>query len=338
MNNYEDICNKVNAIISPLFLVGGAVRDVLLNKEPKDYDFTTSLSPDEVENKVRNAGRRVYLIGKKFGTIGFKIDSIFVEVTTFRTEEYKEKNRKPNVEFVKNIEEDLKRRDFTINAMAIECDNYLKLIDMFEGKRHLDDKIITCVGNARQRFKEDPLRMLRACRFASQLNYTIAQDTFETMSEMSYKILEVSKERWVVELDKLLTGSNPSIGLDYLMTSKLLNFMIPELSLQLNYNQNNPNHSKDLWTHTKTVVHNTSNDIIYRWSALLHDIGKPFVRHDNNKGYSNYIKHDLLGKEIVIKIANYLKWSNDRKDQVAELVLNHMNENSPLKNADEGAK
>jgi tRNA nucleotidyltransferase (CCA-adding enzyme) len=175
--------------------------------------------------------------------------------------------------------------------------------------------------------------MLRVARFASQLDFTIEENTEKQTKQFAHKILEVSRERWVLEMDKLLMTSVPSIGLDFLARTKLLNFMFPELSLQVNYNQNSPYHDLELWEHTKIVVDNTPADINIRWASLLHDIAKPFVRTDK-ENRSNYIKHDLLGAEIVEKIARYLKWSNDRRECVKNLVLNHLKDDSPLRQAD----
>ena len=167
------IYDKVKEIIDPVYLVGGCVRDSWLGKVPKDYDFTTPFTPEEIEKKIKKAGRKTYLTGKKFGTLGVKIDGQVVEITTFRQEKYRSGSRKPNVVFVKDITADLSRRDFTINAMARRNN---KLIDPFNGKDDLDNKIIKCVGKPNERFKEDPLRMLRAGRFASQLNFTIDEE------------------------------------------------------------------------------------------------------------------------------------------------------------------
>ena len=330
----ENIIKAVEQVISPIYLVGGCLRDSLLGQLPHDYDFATPYSPETIEKAIKVAGRKPYLVGKRFGTIGFKVETgtgyKYVEVTTFRNEQYREGSRKPEVSFVKDITADLSRRDFTINAMALREG---KLIDPFNGQEDLKNGFIKAVGQPSHRFKEDPLRMLRACRFASQLDFAIEEKTFESMKQLNYKILEVSRERWMIELDKLLMTDIPSIGLSYLLESRLLNFMIPELSLQYKYEQNNPHHEYDLWTHTLNVVENTPKDINLRLGALLHDVAKPYVRTDR-EDRSNYIKHDLLGKEIVIRLARYLKWSNERTEIISDLVLNHVKDESPLKEAD----
>jgi tRNA nucleotidyltransferase (CCA-adding enzyme) len=330
----KTILNEVQKIINPVYAVGGVCRDFILGFEPKDYDFSTSLTPEEIENAIRKVGKKPYLVGKRFGTIGMKINGQLVEITTFRSEKYNDGSRKPEVQFVNDIIADLSRRDFTINAMAYRE----KLIDPFGCKEDLLNKIIKCVGHPSHRFNEDALRMLRACRFASQLGFIIEEKTFQAMKQLNYKILSVSKERWVMELDKILLTDKPSIGLNYLMDSRIMNFILPEISLQKNYDQNSQYHNLTLWEHTLSVVDNVPLDINLRWSAFLHDVAKPFVRTDkivdDKLIKSNYIKHDLLGKEIVIKIAKYLKWSNDRTETVSNLVANHLNNDSPLREAD----
>lgn len=333
----KEIYKELNKIIEPLYMVGGSVRDNLMNRTPVDYDFTTPLMPDEIERKIKQAGKKAYITGKRFGTIGTKINGNLVEITTFRNEKYTKGSRKPDVNFVKDITADLSRRDFTINAIALRKRNHY--IDPFNGVEDIKKRIIRAVGNAKTRFKEDPLRMLRVARFASQLNFIVENKTLEAVKEKNYKILEVSKERWVKEIDKILLSDCPRIGLNILAYTNLLNYIIPELSLQVGYNQNSKYHSLPLWEHTLGVVDNVNADIILRWSALLHDIGKPFVRTKNKKTeYYNYIKHDLLGVEIIEKIARHLKFSNDRREQIKNIVLHHLDEDSPLKEADDLAK
>lgn len=334
----KEICNEVVKIISPLYLVGGAVRDMMLGKESVDLDFTTPLSPDEIETAIRNAKRHPYLIGKRFGTVGVKINGMLVEITTFRTEKYEEGNRKPKVEFVKDINEDLSRRDFRINAMCLRCDDNFRMIDPFGGRLDLLEKSIKCVGIPKERFKEDPLRILRAARFASQLEFTVDDFLTNTATKMSHHILDISKERWVMEMDKLLMTDHPEIGLEFLAKTRLLNFMFPELVLQVGYDQNNPFHSLTLWEHTKKTVSLTPKEINLRWAGLCHDLGKPFVQgFKDNPPRSNYLKHDLVGAEIVEKYASYLKWSNERREKVKELVLNHLLTSSPIYEADKKA-
>jgi putative nucleotidyltransferase with HDIG domain len=213
-----------------------------------------------------------------------------------------------------------------------------RIIDPFSGYEDIKSKMIRCVGNATSRFKEDPLRMLRAARFAAQLGFFIDDATFKSITKLSHRILEVSKERWVGELDSLLVSPFVDRGLGCLMDSGLLKFIIPELSLQKDYDQRSRHHSYNLWEHTLRVTSQVSrDDIELRWSALLHDIAKPFVRVD--KGDRNvYAKHDMLGYEMVMRLGKYLRWSNKRLEAVSVMVRDHLDEDSPLRVADNIAK
>ena len=335
MNKYFE---EVKKMINPAYMVGGSVRDEILGIEPHDYDFTTSLNPDQIEQAIRNEGKHPFLVGKKFGTIGVKVDGAMVEITTFRSEEYEKDNRKPKVTFVKDITADLMRRDFTINAMAKRGD---KIIDPFGGQEDLKNKVIRAVGKPSARFKEDPLRMLRAIRFAAQFNFNIEEETFESIVKNASKILTVSRERWMIELNKILLTKDEfglRHGLNYLGMSRLLNFMMPELSLQVGFDQKSEYHDFTLWEHTIEVVCATPPELNMRWAALLHDIAKPFVMTPNKKGYNNYIHHEELGAEIVKKMARYLNWDNDKKDAVYNLVKDHLKDDCPLRIYDNKAK
>ncbi|MFA5238358.1 MAG: HD domain-containing protein [Phycisphaerae bacterium] len=351
----KSIVDQVAEMVSPCYLVGGSVRDILLGRKTNDLDFCCKHTPDEIEDAVRAAGRRAYLVGKKFGTIGCKVGGQKIEITTFRQESYKNGYRKPEVEFVGDIVSDLSRRDFTINAMAIRDNG--KFIDPFNGRTDLKEGIIECVGSPKTRFREDPLRILRAARFLSQLdntenlhrpstepevwfqNFGIEMGTFNKMKELSYKLLSISKERWVMELDKILESNKPDVGLYALMETKCFNFMIPELSLQDGYDQNSSWHSLPLWQHTLEVVRECPPELNLRWAALLHDCAKPFVRVDKKDPVrGTYAKHDILGYEMVKRIGLHLKWSNDRIKNVSELVRDHLSDDSPLKEFDDRAK
>ncbi len=330
----NEVYKKVKTIISPVYLVGGSVRDRLLGVEPKDYDFSTPHDPETIERKIREAERKPFLTGKRFGTIGVKIGGHLVEITTFRTEIYQKGSRKPDVVFVDDIAADLSRRDFTINAMAMRDG---KIIDPFSGARDIREKRIRCVGNATTRFKEDPLRMLRAARFTAQLGFVVDDAVLKAITKLSHRVLEVSKERWVGELDRLLLAPFVDQGLRCLMDTGLLNYIIPELSCQRDYDQRSRYHSHDLWEHTIRVTSQVSPERDIRWAALLHDMAKPFVRCDR-EDRSTYAKHDLLGYEMVIRLGGYLKWSNRRIKAVSELVRDHMREESPLRESDNSAK
>jgi tRNA nucleotidyltransferase/poly(A) polymerase len=326
---------QVSRIVSPVYLVGGSVRDTLLGHEPKDFDFATPLPPDEIEKAVENAGLRTYTAGKRFGTIGFKIGDRMVEITTFRLETYTPGSRKPAVEFVDDITHDLSRRDFTINAMAMRQDG--SIVDPFNGQDDLQKRLIRTVNKPYERYNEDPLRMLRAARFAAQLDFAIEEQTEHQAFKKAHKILEVSKERWVKELDKLLMSDHPKRGLGFLARTHLINFMIPELGIQVGYDQDSPYHQLELWDHTLKTVSLTPKDLSLRWAALLHDVGKPFARLKNKRGYSNYTFHELIGGGLTEKIGQYLKWPSERTRVVSQLVYDHLKPDSPLHNADTAA-
>lgn len=332
----EAILVRVNEIVAPVYLVGGSVRDILLGRTPHDYDFASPLSPDELETAVRAAGKKPHTIGKRFGTIGFVLDEHFVEVTTFRTETYQPGSRKPAVEFIRDITHDLSRRDFTVNAMALRPDG--SLVDPFHGCDDIQEKIIRTVNKPFDRFNEDPLRMLRAARFAAQLGFEIDAETETQARKKAAKILEVSKERWTAELDQLLVGRQPERGLDFLARTQLLTYLLPELAVQVDFDQDSPYHELNLWQHTLKTVSLSPNDLTLRWAALLHDVGKPYAQIKNKKGYSNYTGHELIGAELVRKIGPYLKWPNQRTKEITELIAHHLELDSPLHNADSAAR
>jgi putative nucleotidyltransferase with HDIG domain len=323
-------------MLSPVYLVGGAVRDIQRGKTPQDYDFSTPLLPDDIEAAVRQAGKKPYISGKRFGTVGCKIEGRIVEITTFRTETYASGSRKPRVEFIDDLTHDLSRRDFTINAMALRTDGHL--VDPFSGVADLAEGCIRTVNKPYDRYNEDPLRMLRAARFAAQLNFTVAADAEDQAAKKAHKILEISKERWTQELDKLLLSDQPDVGHEFLARTRLLHFILPELAIQVGFDQDSPYHELDLWQHTLQTVNLTAPELALRWGALLHDIGKPYARIKNRRGYSNYMYHEKIGAELVQKIGVYLKWSKARTMTIYQLVRDHLEPGSPLETADSAAR
>ncbi len=372
----KNLLEKVTNIMSPhpVYLCGGAVRDYLLGITPHDYDFCTPALPEEIQALIKKDGRRAYLTGKRFGTLGCKVDGHLIEITTFRTETYERNNRKPEVSYVKHINEDLSRRDFTINSMAMRLTKgHLRIIDPFSGAEDIEAKIIRCVGSPKQRFKEDPLRMLRAIRFACRFDFVIHPDTYKKIQSGAIQILNISKERWVSEIDKILLSDKVGFGLWRLWDTRLFNYMIPELSLQFNYNQNSQYHDFELHEHTIKVVEACPKDINLKWAALLHDVGKPFVRTEKmivepsvTVGKSekvkigsleiteltdikfnhialtgikaNYVGHEVLGAEMVRRVALHLNWSKERSEAVVGLVRHHLEDSCPLREFDDKGK
>lgn len=318
------VIEEVEKIVSPVYLVGGSVRDMLLGREPKDYDFCTPLSPDEIEAKVKEAGRHAYLIGKKFGTIGFRLPltggrkALPIEVTTFRTESYQPGNRKPQVEFVKDLDLDLSRRDFTFNAIALHNSQYY---DPFAGRMDILAKKIIAVGDATDRFREDPLRMLRAARFASQLGFEVDPNMIGKIRKMPETILGISRERWVLELDKLLIGNNPEAGLKTLMDTYLMKYMLPEVWQVCNI--------PTLYQELVRELQNAPRDTDTRWGILLKGVAKPIVREEvKTKGFEltatyRYRDANLIGLGMVNGIGSQdrLKFSSDRMKRIREITL-----------------
>ncbi|MDP3976065.1 MAG: CCA tRNA nucleotidyltransferase [bacterium] len=340
-----------------LYLVGGSVRDKLLEIPHSDLDFATPNPPAEIEAAIKSAGFKPLLMGKKFGTIAFRDkNSELIEITTFRTETYGD-SRKPEVRFVRDITADLSRRDFTVNAMAVGDEG--KLIDPFGGYAHLKAGVIEFVGKPGERINEDPLRMLRACRLASQFTFVPTRGTREKITEHAVKILKISRERWTSEMDRILTSSHPHRGLDMLCQTELMRFILPEIWIQYHYDQNSPYHRLSLFEHTKLTVQRVENELHVRWGALLHDVGKPFSRIDKTANrrlfsiigwkesirrfwkkdsQSNYPYHAEIGAEIVEKIGRYLRWSNSRTEKIRDLVLHHLSDESPIDRADQAAR
>jgi putative nucleotidyltransferase with HDIG domain len=334
----KDVMNGVAEVLgkdSSTVLVGGSVRDMLLGAKPKDYDFATPLLPDEVEKRVRAAGKRAYTVGKRYGTIGFKLDGNFIEVTTFRSELYDLSSRKPQVTFTNDLQRDLSRRDFTVNAMAITMGG--ELVDPFDGRKDLDAKIIRAVGVPKHRFREDPLRMLRLVRLAAKYNFDVDSTTAKAVTDLAYSLTKISTERVTAEMDGILVAAHARKGLELLASLGLLPFSLPLLAVQVGYDQNSKYHSFNLWEHTIKTVEGVDADVELRWAALLHDIGKPFVRQDK-PGRSTYVHHDLVGARLVVMLARDLKWSNERRQRIVELVREHLDDDNPLRTADNAAK
>lgn len=327
------IAEAVEGVIGLAYLVGGSVRDLLMERSCVDYDFATPLTPDEVETRVRGAGKRPHLVGKRFGTVGFSVEGRVIEVTTFRSQRYMPGSRGPRVRYLADLGEDLAQRDFTVNAMALRGG---ALIDPHGGAADVAGRTVRAVGNADERFAEDPLRVLRAARFASQLGFAVEPATAEAMRRAAPSILDAARERWVTELDKLLVGETPAASLRLLAEAGVLRFVLPELQLQVGYDQRTPWHDRTLFEHTTAVVEAAPRDAVSRWAALLHDAGKPYATDDAARG--SFPHHAEIGAEIVTRTALYLRWSAARHEAVRQLVLHHMEAASPLRAADDSAK
>ena len=305
------------------YIVGGSVRDSLLGKTPSDWDICTSAKPNKIIELFNSSGYKTIETGLKHGTITIVIADEHFEVTTFRMDgDYSDGRRPDNVEFTDDIVKDLSRRDFTINAMAYSHEK--GLIDPYNGLDYLNSKVIRCVGDPNKRFQEDGLRMLRAIRFASQLEFKIERQTAMAIVDNRKLLRCISQERIREELNKILISENPSGGMTALRTLKLLDYIIPELNDCYNFNQHNPNHDKDVFEHTMSVLDNIEPKLELRLAALFHDIGKPNTFTMGEDGTGHFYSHHKESARICREIMTRLKYSNKEIEYVSELVYYHM--------------
>lgn len=235
MNKHRQVLEGVHSMVGEVYLVGGCLRDVHMGLAPKDYDFATPLTPEEVANKARQSGRRVYEVGKSFGTVGFKVpveDGFeYAEVTTFRKEKYIDGSRKPQVEYVTSLEDDLSRRDFTMNSIALGVDG--RVHDPHSGISDIEKGVIRAVGDPDERIAEDPLRMIRAARFSAQLGFSIDEAFLKSARSLPDSIFNVSVERWVQEIDKIVVSDNPTLGFAQLEEMGIMKRILPEVGFIL---------------------------------------------------------------------------------------------------------
>jgi poly(A) polymerase len=314
-----------------LALVGGPVRDAILGRVAPDVDLTTNATPDQILEVIKGKVDTHWEIGKEFGTIGCRIGDDQVEITTYRTDQYEADSRKPEVKFGTDLKHDLQRRDFTVNAMALTLPGR-EFVDPFGGLRDLGDKVLKTPGKPEDSFGDDPLRMLRGARFSSQLGFEIEPATFEAMQSMRQRLEIISAERIQVELQKLLLGANPRMGLEALVDSGLAEIVLPELpALKLETDEHH--HHKDVYQHTLTVVeqaidyekeYNLEPDFVLRFAALLHDIGKPATRKLEPGGAVSFYHHDVVGAKLASKRMKALRFDNETTKAVSKLVELHL--------------
>ena len=315
-----------------LALVGGPVRDALLGRLGNDLDFTTDAHPHETKKILKAWADNVWDTGIVFGTVAAKRGETTVEVTTYRTEKYEEDSRKPDVEFGLTIEGDLSRRDFTVNAMALELTTKEpKFIDPFGGIDDLAKKILRTPASAQQSFTDDPLRMMRAARFASQLNFEIHPDVLHAMQTMTSRISIISAERIRDEFVKLLMSDNPRIGITILVDTGLATLVLPEIpKLRLEIDEHH--HHKDVYEHSITVLEQAIShedrlggpNLVIRLAALLHDIGKPKTRNLIDGGGVSFHHHEVVGARLSKTRLKALRFDNETIDAVETLIALHL--------------
>jgi len=318
-----------------LYLVGGSVRDALLGRLGHDLDFTTSARPDAIEALLRKFSRAVWTIGKEYGTVGCKVTDAggawVIEVTTFRSDAYVNQSRKPEVVFGDTVEGDLARRDFTVNAMAVSLPDK-QFVDPYGGLADLASAVLRTPSGPEVSFSDDPLRMMRAARFAAQLRFRPAPDVVAAMSAMADRLSIISSERVRDELTRLLCSDDPRIGLDLLVGTGLADRVLPELPT-LRLERDEHHRHKDVYQHSLTVLEQAMQmetrlpsrpDPILRLAALLHDIGKPETRRFEPGGKVTFHHHDVVGAKLARKRLSELRFSKDEVEAVAELIFLHL--------------
>ena len=305
------------------FIVGGCVRDSILGRRPDDWDITTSARPEQVKALFR----RTVDTGLKHGTVTVLMDKESYEVTTYRIDgEYEDGRHPKEVAFTASLEEDLKRRDFTINAMAYHPDR--GLVDLFHGMDDIRAEIIRCVGNPLERFGEDALRILRAVRFSAQLGFSIEEETKKGIEELAPNLKLVSAERIQTELVKLLVSPHP----DYFLTAYetgITRQFLPEFDACMETGQNTPHHCLSVGLHTLQSLLNIRPDKVLRLTMLLHDIGKPAVKKTDENGRDHFKMHGPAGEKMASAILRRLKFDNDTISKVCRLIRWHDDRPAP---------
>ena len=311
-----------------IYLVGGAVRDFLLGKNPKNFDFTTNATPEKIQSLFPNS-----FYNNNYGTVSIPVEmeglsslkKTIVEITPFRKEkDYTDFRHPEKIEWAKTLEEDLARRDFTINAIAYDGK---KIIDSYQGQKDLKEKIIRCVGDPDKRFSEDALRLLRAIRFASQFGFLIEEKTREAIVKNNYLINKISWERIRDEFLRILKSDHPAEGVLFLRNTGLLKYILPELDVCFSIPQKSPkrHHIYDVGTHlVMSLKYCHSKDEITRFATLIHDIGKAKTfKKDEKTGMITFYNHEIVGKKLAEKIAERFKLSSKQKEKLVRLVAYH---------------
>ncbi|CPW91797.1 Poly(A) polymerase PcnA [Mycobacteroides abscessus] len=335
LNRHKKLLSELGALFDSagfdLYLVGGSVRDAALGKPGIDLDFTTDARPEQVQNLVTGWAEAIWDTGIAFGTIGVARRGQRGEITTFRSDSYDQQSRNPEVVFGDSLEGDLVRRDFTVNAMAVKIgpDGPGEFCDPLNGLEALRAGVLDTPSAPEISFGDDPLRMLRAARFVSQLGFTVAPRVLEALHAMADQLGRITAERVQTELDKLIVGAHPVAGIDLLVDSGLGAVVLPEVGqMQLTIDEHHQH--KDVYRHSLTVLEQAVDledegpDLVLRWAALLHDIGKPATRRHEEGGGVSFHHHEVVGAKMVRKRMRALKYSKQMVDDVSQLVYLHL--------------
>jgi poly(A) polymerase len=315
-----------------LYLVGGSVRDAVLGRHSPDLDFTTDARPAEVQKIVRPWADALWDTGIEFGTVGATHGDQRVEITTFRADKYDRVSRNPQVRFGDRLEDDLVRRDFSVNAMAVRvtADGRGEFLDPLGGLAALRNGVLDTPSAPEVSFGDDPLRMLRAARFVSQLGFTVAPRVRNAIEQMAPQLARITAERVAGELDKLLLGADPVAGIDLMVQTGLGEQVLPEIGAMRMAIDEHHQH-KDVYQHSLRVLQQTIDlegpggpDLVLRWAALLHDIGKPATRRHEPDGGVSFHHHEVVGAKMTRKRMRALRYSKQTVDDVSQLVYLHL--------------
>jgi tRNA nucleotidyltransferase (CCA-adding enzyme) len=320
-----EILKKIEGAGFEAYVVGGSVRALLMNREVKDWDMATNSNPEEIVKIFPDS-----FYENDFGTVGVKIKEKektigVVEITTYRIEsKYSDKRHPDKIKFAETLEEDLSRRDFTMNALAAKIvKNNVEIVDLFNGQKDIKNKIIRAVGNVEDRFSEDALRMMRAVRFHAELNFSIEEKTFEAIKKNSKLIKHIALERIKDELSKIILSDNPAEGIDMMQKTGLLAYIIPELEKGVSVAQNR-HHIYTIYKHgILALKHCPSKKLDVRLAALFHDIAKPQTKRGEGV-YATFYNHDHVGARMAEKILYRLRFPNEIIEKVKLLIDNHM--------------
>lgn len=314
-----------------LYLVGGSVRDALLGRLSPDLDFTTDARPEQVQQILRRWADNLWDTGIEFGTVGVGKGDHRLEITTFRADTYDQVSRNPEVRFGDSLEDDLVRRDFTVNAMAVRItpQGPGEFLDPLGGLAALRARILDTPAAPEVSFGDDPLRMLRAARFAAQLGFGVAPRVREAIDRMAPQLSRISAERVATELDKLVLGDDPTAGIDLLVQTGMGDVVLPEVGgMQMAIDEHHQH--KDVYQHSLTVLRQAialeddGPDLVLRWAALLHDIGKPATRRHEANGGVSFHHHEVVGAKMVRKRLRALKYSKQMVEDISQLVYLHL--------------
>lgn len=339
LNQHSELLRGLGSLFAAagheLYLVGGSVRDAVLGRLGADLDFATGARPDEVQRVLRPWADALWDTGIDFGTVGAGKFGQRVEITTFRADSYDQVSRNPEVRFGDRLDDDLLRRDFTVNAMAVRVtpDGPGEFVDPLDGLAALRDRVLDTPAAPPVSFGDDPLRMLRAARFTSQLGFTVAPGVRTAIEDMAPQLGRITVERVAAELDKLLLGHDPVAGIELMVQTGLGEVVLPEVgNMRMAIDEHHQH--KDVYQHSLTVLRQAIEledpvpeggpDLVLRWAALLHDIGKPATRRHEPDGGVSFHHHEVVGAKMTRKRMRALKYSKHRVDDVSQLVYLHL--------------